>query len=34
FMPPNGKKENFLKVHKSHLIEQDLAKKFRHLGLL
>ncbi|MFP6079482.1 glycosyltransferase family 9 protein [Helicobacter pylori] len=34
FMPPNGKNENFLKVHKSHSIEQDLAKKFRHLGLL
>ncbi|QQW80475.1 glycosyltransferase family 9 protein [Helicobacter pylori] len=34
FMPPNGKKENFLKAHKSHSIEQDLAKKFRHLGLL
>lgn len=32
FMPP--KNENFLKAHKSHLIEQDLAKKFRHLGLL
>ncbi len=32
FMPP--KNENFLKVHKSHSIEQDLAKKFRHLGLL
>ncbi|MCH4599224.1 glycosyltransferase family 9 protein [Helicobacter pylori] len=34
FMPPNGKKENFLKAYKSHSIEQDLAKKFRHLGLL
>ncbi|GAA9270308.1 hypothetical protein HpHA227_11020 [Helicobacter pylori] len=34
FMPPNGKNENFLKAHKSHSIEQDLAKKFRHLGLL
>ncbi|MGN8503654.1 glycosyltransferase family 9 protein [Helicobacter pylori] len=32
FMPP--KNENFLKAHKSHYIEQDLAKKFRHLGLL
>ncbi|WQX87327.1 lipopolysaccharide heptosyltransferase family protein [Helicobacter pylori] len=32
FMPP--KNENFLKAHKSHFIEQDLAKKFRHLGLL
>ncbi|GAA8266525.1 glycosyltransferase family 9 protein [Helicobacter pylori] len=32
FMPP--KNENFLKAHKSHSIEQDLAKKFRHLGLL
>ncbi|MCQ2929479.1 lipopolysaccharide heptosyltransferase family protein [Helicobacter pylori] len=31
FMPP--KNENFLKAHKSHFIEQDLAKKFRHLGL-
>ncbi|WP_033746282.1 glycosyltransferase family 9 protein [Helicobacter pylori] len=34
FMPPNCKNENFLKAHKSHFIEQDLAKKFRHLGLL
>ncbi|WP_187876118.1 glycosyltransferase family 9 protein [Helicobacter pylori] len=34
FMPPNGGNKNFLKAHKSHLIEQDLAKKFRHLGLL
>ncbi|AFI07156.1 glycosyltransferase family 9 protein [Helicobacter pylori] len=34
FMPPNGGNENFLKAHKSHFIEQDLAKKFRHLGLL
>ncbi|GAA8118216.1 glycosyltransferase family 9 protein [Helicobacter pylori] len=34
FMPPNGGNKNFLKTHKSHLIEQDLAKKFRHLGLL
>ncbi|WP_187860508.1 glycosyltransferase family 9 protein [Helicobacter pylori] len=34
FMPPNSKNENFLKAHKSHSIEQDLAKKFRHLGLL
>ncbi len=34
FMPPNGKNENFLKAHKSHFIELDLAKKFRHLGLL
>ncbi|MGL2683994.1 glycosyltransferase family 9 protein, partial [Helicobacter pylori] len=32
FMPP--KNENFLKAYKSHSIEQDLAKKFRHLGLL
>ncbi len=34
FMPPNCKNENFLKAHKSPFIEQDLAKKFRHLGLL
>ncbi|GAA6983017.1 glycosyltransferase family 9 protein [Helicobacter pylori] len=34
FMPPNSKNENFLKAHKSHSIEQDLAKKFRYLGLL
>ncbi len=34
FMPPNSKNENFLKAHKSHSVEQDLAKKFRHLGLL
>ncbi len=34
FMPPNSRNDNFLKAHKSHSIELDLAKKFRHLGLL
>ncbi|WP_104745135.1 glycosyltransferase family 9 protein [Helicobacter acinonychis] len=34
FMPPNCENKNFLKAHKSHFIEQDLVKKFRHLGLL